>query len=158
MPFTVEATPPPNCGEGGSKSDPFDLGDDVELIEKQVEQPPKRKRGSSQWMETAASALSDHAKGAKSSPKKNNEWEVFGRDVANSIRAINSVGLQRRVKFAIQSAIFQTTEQARPSVPQVPQPSTHASNPYICFNTFQENDPTYHTIPCSFAWKLIFTF
>ena len=97
-------------------------------------------------MEAAASALSKLAKGAKSSPKKIDEWEVFGRDVANSIHAINSVDLQRRVKFAIQSAIFQTTEQAQPSVPQVPQPSTHASNPYICFNTYQENGPTYHTL------------
>lgn len=46
VPFTVEATPPPSCGEGGFKSDPFDLGDDERLIDKQVEQPPKRKRGS----------------------------------------------------------------------------------------------------------------
>ena len=148
MPLTVQATPPTHCDEGGSNCGPFDMDDDEQLLDKEIEQQqPKRKRGSSQWMETAASALSELAKEAKASPSKNDEWEIFGRDVANSIRAINKVDLQRRIKFAIQSTIFQMTEQAQTLVPQqVPQPSTQHSNPYICFNTYQENGTTYHTL------------
>lgn len=37
---------------------------------------------------------------------------IFGRDVANSIRAIKSEDLQHRAKFVVQTAIFQTTEHA----------------------------------------------
>ena len=41
-------------------------------------------------MDTAASALSEQAKGAASSSKEDDEWDIFGRVVANSIRAIKS--------------------------------------------------------------------
>ena len=81
--------------------------------------PKKRKKVP--WMETAATALSELAKEAKESKettssnlaKEEDEWDVFGRDVANSIRALGNSDWQRRVKFAVQTAIFQTTEQQR---------------------------------------------
>lgn len=63
-------------------------------------------------MDTKASALSELAKGAASSSKEDDEWDIFGRDVANSIRAIKSEDLQHRAKFVVQTAIFQTTEHA----------------------------------------------
>ena len=52
-----------NCG-------PFDMNDDEQLLVKEIEQQqPMQKRGSSHWMETAASTLSELTKEAKSSPK-----------------------------------------------------------------------------------------
>ena len=45
-------------------------------------------------METAASTLSELTKEANPLPCKNDEWEIFGRDVANSMYAINKVDLQ----------------------------------------------------------------
>ena len=48
--------------------------------------------------------------------RKNAQWMdtkyIFGRDVANSIRAIKSEDLQHCAKFVVQTAIFQTTEHA----------------------------------------------
>eukprot|EP00794_Sanderia_malayensis_P010569 gene10569-11690_t len=77
---------------------------------------PRRKR-KIPWMEKAASALSDLAKGATNetpnNEKKEDEWDVFGRDVANTIRGLGNTDWQRRVKFAIQTAIFQTVEEQR---------------------------------------------
>lgn len=77
-----------------------------------ISQQPRKKKRNAQWMDTKASALSELAKGAASSSKEDDEWDIFGRDVANSIRAIKSEDLQRREKFAVQTAIFQTTEHA----------------------------------------------
>ena len=75
VPLAVQPTLPPHCDESGSNNDPFDMGDDGQLFDREVEQqPPKRKRGKSQWMETAALALSELGKGAKPSPTKNDEW------------------------------------------------------------------------------------
>ena len=48
--------------------------------------PKKAKKAELPWMETAATALSELAKGTLSSPKQEeDEWDVFGRDVANSM-------------------------------------------------------------------------
>ena len=92
-------------------------------------------------MDTAASALSEIAKGAASTSKEDDEWDTFGRDVANSIRAIKSEDLQRRAKFAVQTAIFQTTEHAMQQ--QACQPAT-TSNLYTYFNTYEGHGTNYH--------------
>ncbi len=88
-------------------------------------------------MEKAASALADLAKGATNVTHANNEkkevrWDVFGRDVANTIRGLGNTDWQRRVKFAIQTAIFQTLEERRSLSQQ------QAAN-YNHFNNRQEN-------------------
>lgn len=120
--------------------DPDELEPDISPQAEQQQQPPKRKRPNAQWMETAASALNELAKGAK--PPSIDEWDVFGKDVANSIRAISNAALQRRVKFAVQSAIFQTIEQE-----QLKNASPACvSAPFISFNTYQDNGNTYHTL------------
>lgn len=77
--------------------------------------PKKRKRSSeeNEWMKTAASALT---KLSQDNDDQQDEWDVFGVDVANSLRAINSPEWQRRAKFAVQSAIFQAAEKARCTV------------------------------------------
>ena len=76
---------------------------------------PKRKRSSdSPFLESAATALNKIAKGASSDE---DEWDTFGKDVANSLRGLTDKDLQRRVKFAVQSAIFQTSEPRRPTYP-----------------------------------------
>lgn len=62
-------------------------------------------------LESAASALNEIAK----SSSTEDHWDVFGKDVANSLRSLPNKDLQRQVKFAIQSAIFQTTEPPRPT-------------------------------------------
>lgn len=106
-----------------------------------ISQQPRKKKRNAQWMDTAASALSELAKGAASSSKEDDEWDIFGRDVANSIRAIKSEDLQRRARFAVQTAIFQTTEHAMQR--QACQPGT-ASNLYTCFNTYEGHGTNYH--------------
>lgn len=130
--------------------DPSNHGFDELLDEETVanmdnnenQQQPKRKKSNTQWMETAALGLNELAKGAKAPPVQNDQWDVFGQDVANSLREIKDPELQRRVKFAIQAAIFQTTEQAKQ---QQQQTTPQSSSPYVCFNTFQETGTTYHT-------------
>lgn len=97
---------------------------------------PKRKR-KIPWMEKAASALADLAKGAanetpSNDEKKEDEWDMFGRDVAHTIRGLGNTDWQRRVKFAIQTAIFQTVEEQRSLAQQ------QAAN-YNYFNNRQEN-------------------
>ena len=66
-------------------------------------------------METAAPALSDLAKEAKESTGYNNEdeWDILGKDVANTLRPIVDEDCQRRVKFAIQTDVFKSMEQQR---------------------------------------------
>ena len=66
-------------------------------------------------MEKAAAALSDIARNVNECPttavRDDDEWNVFGRDIANTLRGIESKSCQRRVKFAIETAIFQTIKQ-----------------------------------------------
>jgi hypothetical protein len=81
--------------------------------------PKRRKRSSgstdSPFLESAATALNRIATGSSSD---DDEWDVFGRDVANSLRGLSDKDQQRKVKFAIQSAIFQSTEPVnRPTYP-----------------------------------------
>ena len=81
--------------------------------------PKRRKRSSgstdSPFLESAATALNRIATGSSSD---DDEWDVFGRDVANSLRGLSEKDQQRRVKFATQSAIFQSTEPVnRPTYP-----------------------------------------
>ncbi|XP_068752661.1 uncharacterized protein [Montipora capricornis] len=72
----------------------------------------KRKRSDDNpLLESATSALNQLAKNAASAPE--DEWDIFGKDVASSIRHLGDKDLQRRVKFAVQSAIFQATEPPR---------------------------------------------
>lgn len=80
---------------------------------------PKRRRKSSEeneWMKTAAGALT---KLTQDSDDQQDEWDVFGMDVANSLRALKNSDCQRRAKFAVQYAIFQATEKAKSTVPTV---------------------------------------
>ena len=84
---------------------------------------PKRKRKNSEgnrWMETAANALTQ----LTNQEDEQDEWDIFGKDVANSLRALKNPDWQRRAKFAIQTAIYQVTEKARHPVSQVPIVST----------------------------------
>ena len=104
--------------------------------------PKRAKKTELPWMETAATALNKLAKGTLSSPKQEeDEWDVFGGDVANSIRSLGNVHWQRRVKFAVQSAIFQGTEQARPM-------TTSASDLHYGFNNPHDNSDalSYHRL------------
>ena len=81
--------------------------------------PKRRKRSGSTdspFLESAASALNKIAKG--SSSDGDDEWDVFGRDVANLLRGLSDKDQQRREKFAIQSARLRSTEPAhRPIYP-----------------------------------------
>ena len=81
----------------------------VSVASDNVGNHPKRRKLStdSPFLESAATALTQIAKGSSSDE---DEWNVFGRDVANSLRGLADKDQQRRVKFAIQSAIFQSTE------------------------------------------------
>ena len=101
----------------------------------------KKKKRNEQWMDTAASALSELAKGAASSSIEDDEWDVFGKNVANSLRAIKSEDLQRRANCAVQTAIFQTTEHAMQQ--QASQPAA-ASNLYTCINAYEGHGTNYH--------------
>ena len=74
-------------------------------------------------MKIAASALT---KLTQDSDAPHDEWDVFGMDVASSLRALKNPDWKRRAKFAVQSAIFQATEKARStfSASTVPSVST----------------------------------
>lgn len=88
-----------------------------EVVESKISNHPKRRRNSKAWMETAANALADIA----NNKDEEDEWNVFGRDVANSLRSIENTFVQRQVKFAIQTAIFQASSQPEePSRPLMP--------------------------------------
>ena len=69
----------------------------------------RKKSGDNSFLETAANALRDLAQ-ASSTEEVEAEWDIFGKDVANSLRNLGDRNLQRKVKFAVQSAIFQATE------------------------------------------------
>lgn len=69
--------------------------------------PKKRKRSTESPM--LESALNEIAK----SSSTEDHWDVFGKAVANYLRSLPNKDLQRQVKFAIQSAIFQTTKPPR---------------------------------------------
>ena len=100
---------------------------------------PKRKR-KVPCMEKAAAALSGIAKNVSECPTtavSDDEWDVFGRDVANTLRGIESKDCQRRVKFAIQTAIFQTIEQ---------QQSMTYPVRYNNYSNRQESNFTYHDL------------
>ena len=72
---------------------------------------PKRKRKNSEgnrWMETAANALTQLT---NREDEEQDEWDIFGKDVANSLRGLKNPDWQRRAKFAA------ATEKARHPVP-----------------------------------------
>lgn len=75
--------------------------------DKKLDQHPTKKRRVA-WMETAANALNELAKGATT--EQEDEWGTFGKDVANSIRALGSAHLQRKAKFAVQQALFHVSD------------------------------------------------
>ena len=96
----------------------------ISLISDGGDNFPKRKRSSDiPFLESADTALNKIAKGASSD--NDDEWDTFGKDFANSLRRLTDKELQRRVKFADQSAIFQTSEPRRPTYP--PYNYTHES-------------------------------
>ena len=78
-------------------------------------------------METAATPLTELAKDADN---KEDEWDVFGRDVANSLRSLQNKNLQRRVKFSIQSTLFQASESVDFRQPVQPQ-ADYIHNNYL---------------------------
>lgn len=65
----------------------------------------------SPFLESATSALNQLTKNAASANE--DQWDIFGKDVASSLRGLQDKDLQRRVKFAVQTAIFQATEPPR---------------------------------------------
>lgn len=72
----------------------------------------KRKASNdSPFLESATSALNQLTKNAASAQE--DQWDIFGKDVASSLRGLEDKDLQRRVKFAVQTAIFQATEPPR---------------------------------------------
>ena len=82
---------------------------DLEMI---ISHPKRRKSSSDNtWMETAAKALSHLA----TESTQEDEWDVFGKDIANSIRGLGRPEWQRRAKFAIHSIIFKISGQAHQS-------------------------------------------
>ena len=85
-----------------------ETGSEVDSLSSEQGHPKRKKKMS--WMETAASALTELAKDTDNKVKED-EWDVFGRDVANSIRSLENKDLQRRVKFSIQTALFQGSEE-----------------------------------------------
>lgn len=103
---------PDNEDDGTPEVDMLENPNNEDL--EMVRSHPKRKRKSSSenmWMETAANALSQLA----TESTKEDEWDVFGKDIANSLRGLGNSESQRRAKFAIQSIIFQVAEKARQS-------------------------------------------
>ena len=71
-------------------------------------QPPKKKKLTATWMETAANTLSN----LENSSTTEDEWDIFGKDVANSIRSLRSVHLERKAKFAVQQVLFKVSDSA----------------------------------------------
>ena len=69
----------------------------------------RKKSGDNSFLETAANALRDLAQ-ASSTEEVEDEWDIFGKGVANSLRNLGDRNLHGKVKFAVQSAIFQATE------------------------------------------------
>lgn len=69
----------------------------------------RRRYDDNPLLKSATSTLNQLAKNAVSAPE--DEWDIFGKDVA--IRHLGNKDLQRRVKFVVQSAIFQATEPPR---------------------------------------------
>ena len=113
-----------NISNPDSASTGDELESEIEVMETKSERsvgvssngstshPKKRKRSTeSPMLESAASPLNEIAK----SSSTEDHWDVFGKDVANFLRSLPNKDLQRQVKFAIQSSIFQTTEPPRPT-------------------------------------------
>ena len=61
----------------------------------------KRKRGP-QWMENAATALANLASTAQ---EVEEEWDIFGKDVAMTIRNMD-VAQRKKAKFSVQQALY----------------------------------------------------
>ncbi|XP_068678679.1 uncharacterized protein [Montipora foliosa] len=108
-----------------------ETGSEVDSIVSEPEHPKKKKRTS--WMETAATALTELATDADN---KEDEWDVFGRDVANSLRSLQNKDLQRRVKFSIQSTLFQASESVDFRQPVQPQADYIHNNNYFGSYTY----------------------
>jgi hypothetical protein len=58
-------------------------------------------------LQSAITALNQLGKSAESATV--DQWDIFGKDVASSIQALGNKDSQRKVKFAVQSAIFQAS-------------------------------------------------
>ena len=87
-------------------------------------------------METAAIALTALTKDADN---KENEWDVFGRDLANSLRSLQNKDLQRRVKFSIQSTLFQASESVDFRQPVQPQAGYIHNNYFGSYKDSQQS-------------------
>ena len=101
------------CDSSNTNFDDADIANENEPAQVHVPnsadvQPPKKKKLTATWMETAANALSNLA----NSSTIEDEWDIFGKDVANSIRSLRSVHLQRKAKFAIQQVLFKVSDSA----------------------------------------------
>ena len=93
-----------------------ETGSEVDSVVSELQHPKRKKKTS--WMETAATALTELAKYADN---KEDEWDVFGRDVANSLRRLQNKDLQGIVKFSIQSTIFHASQSVDVRQPLQPQ-------------------------------------
>ena len=79
---------------------------------------PKRKKNKTiPWTEKPALALDVMVK-ESTEYSEEDEWDVFRKVVANSLRSLQNIEVRCRVKFAIQIAIFQAA---------VPQPNAWTS-------------------------------
>jgi hypothetical protein len=115
-----------------------ETGSEVESVLSERGHPKKKKKVS--WMETAATALTEMAKDADNKVKED-EWDIFGRDVANSIRSLENRDLQRRVKFSIQTALFQASEDFSQNLQ--PQAVSTPSNCYGSYTDPSQSNNTY---------------
>ena len=76
---------------------------------------PQKKRTVS-WLETAANALNDLAKGATT--ESVDEWGIFGKDVESSIRSLDNVHYSARPNLLSKQALFQVSEPTPPFATQ----------------------------------------
>ena len=70
-------------------------------------------------MESAAASASLENL-ASSAQAIEDEWELFGREVASTVRNLEPKSLQRRATFAVQQTLFTVFEGGTGVMPQVP--------------------------------------
>ena len=66
-----------------------------------------KRRKTPAWLVNAAEAISNLANSAQ---VIDDEWSDFGKDVANTIRGLESKALRRQTKFAVQQALFNVSD------------------------------------------------
>ena len=77
--------------------------------DKTPKRPKNKRQKTATWMESASEALKELAHNTQMA-EESNEWTDFGKDVANTIRNLETKSLRRRAKFAVQQALFNISE------------------------------------------------